>query len=427
MRKKISLLLAILMLVTLLPTAFAESKTVEAVKNTKKVTLDGEEVKVGSYVVEGYNYLKLRDVAAILNAKKCQFDVGYDKEKKLITVALAKAYEKVEGDLAEIKDAKAQAKVEEKKLLVNGEEKELKTALINNYNYMQLRDLGALVGLGVNYDAKNETIVLKSDGKVEEKEEKKDEKKEAEEKTDDNQLTLAKELYDAFVREDLPKLKKIYRDIVGDDANLDSLGKNEDKVGALDLFEINTQEMGIDYHKEYKDIKKTEVKYNDSEIVSYNFNYDNVKSMEAIFLKGDKGTIDEVYFGPAVVVDDAYLKKMEEKNNYTASSLYEMFDALLKDDYKAFTDASFKPYGRVHPEDVSDEELDQYAKEDFDKVQSFIKRIGFDLKSAVRLKTIHKRLDNEWITQVFYKDKNGHNFVIERTATVGADYRYGTF
>ena len=133
------------MLVTLLPTAFAESKTVEATKNTKKVTLDGEEVKVGSYVVEGYNYLKLRDVAAILNAKKCQFDVGYDKEKKLITVALAKAYEKVEGDLAEIKEAKAQAKVEEKKLLVDGEEKEVKTALINGYNYMQLRDLGSLV------------------------------------------------------------------------------------------------------------------------------------------------------------------------------------------------------------------------------------------------------------------------------------------
>ncbi len=168
MKKKISLLLAIVMLVTLLPTAFAESKTVEATKNTKKVTLDGEEVKVGSYVVEGYNYLKLRDVAAILNAKKCQFDVGYDKEKKLITVALAKAYEKVEGDLAEIKEAKAQAKVEEKKLLVDGEEKEVKTALINGYNYMQLRDLGSLVGLDVKYDAKNKVIMLNSDAQAKE-------------------------------------------------------------------------------------------------------------------------------------------------------------------------------------------------------------------------------------------------------------------
>ena len=168
MKKKISLLLAILMLVTLIPTAFAESKTVDAVKNTKKVTLDGEEVKVGAYDVEGYNYLKLRDVAAILNTKKCQFNIGFDKPRMLITVELAKGYEKVEGDLAEIKDEKAKAIVSVKKILVNGEEKEIKTALINEYNYMQLRDLASLVGLDVKYDAKNKVIMLKSDAEAKE-------------------------------------------------------------------------------------------------------------------------------------------------------------------------------------------------------------------------------------------------------------------
>ena len=179
MKKKISLLLAILMLVTLIPTAFAESKTVDAVKNTKKVTLDGEEVMVGAYDVEGFNYLKLRDVAAILNAKKCQFSVGYDEPTKLISVELAKAYEKVEGDLAEIKDEKAKAIVSVKKILVNGEEKEIKTALINEYNYMQLRDLASLVGLDVKYDKVNKVIMLKSDAEVKEEmtEDKKDEKK----------------------------------------------------------------------------------------------------------------------------------------------------------------------------------------------------------------------------------------------------------
>lgn len=169
MKKKISLLLAILMLVTLIPTAFAESKTVDAVKNTKKVTLDGEEVMVGAYDVEGYNYLKLRDIAAILNGKKCQFSVGYDEPTKLISVELTKAYEKLEGDLAEIKDEKAKAIIRVIKILVNGEEKEVKTALINENNYMQLRDLGSLVGLGVGYDKVNKVIMLKSD--AEEKEE----------------------------------------------------------------------------------------------------------------------------------------------------------------------------------------------------------------------------------------------------------------
>lgn len=124
---------------------------------------------VGAYDVEGYNYLKLRDVAAILNGKKRQFDVGYDKPTKLISIELAKAYEKVEGDLAEIKDEKAKAIIRVIKILVNGEEKEVKTALINENNYMQLRDLGSLVGLDVKYDAANKVIMLKSD--AEEKEE----------------------------------------------------------------------------------------------------------------------------------------------------------------------------------------------------------------------------------------------------------------
>ncbi len=190
MKKKISLLLAILMLVTLIPTAFAESKTVDAVKNTKKVTLDGEEVMVGAYDVEGYNYLKLRDVAAILNGKKCQFSVSYDEPTKLISVELAKAYEKVEGDLAEIKDEKAKAIVSVKKILVNGEEKEVKTALINENNYMQLRDLGSLVGLGVKYDQVNKVIQLKSDAEA--KEEKPEEKTEdkKEEKKEESKVEL---------------------------------------------------------------------------------------------------------------------------------------------------------------------------------------------------------------------------------------------
>ena len=204
MKKKISLLLAILMLVTLIPTAFAESKTVDAVKNTKKITLDGEEVMVGAYDVEGYNYLKLRDVAAILNTKKCQFNVGFDKPTKLITVELAKGYEKVEGDLAEIKDEKAKAIVSVKKILVNGEEKEIKTALINEYNYMQLRDLGTLVGLGVGYDKVNKVIQLKSDAEV--KEEKAEEKKE--EKTEDKKEENKDEKKEEVKKEEVKKEAK---------------------------------------------------------------------------------------------------------------------------------------------------------------------------------------------------------------------------
>ena len=247
MKKKISLLLAILMLVTVIPTAFAESKTVDAVKNTKKVTLDGEEVMVGAYDVEGYNYLKLRDVAAILNTKKCQFNVGFDKPTKLITVELAKGYEKVEGDLAEIKDEKAKAIVSVKKILVNGEEKEIKTALINEYNYMQLRDLGSLVGLDVKYDAKNKVIMLNSDAEAKEEEK-------TEEKAEENKEDKKEENKDEKVED--KKDKKV--EIVPEDQWTKKEKKFFESAEALQEVAVDLLNVGLkeDAEQSYKDLVK---------------------------------------------------------------------------------------------------------------------------------------------------------------------------
>lgn len=166
MKKKISLLLAILMLVTLLPTAFAESKTADARKTSQKITLDGQAVDIGAYNIEEHNYVKLRDVAAIMTAKKSQFNVGYDAEKNLVIVETDKPYTKEAGDLEAIKDAKAKAMLEVKKIMVNGEAKDIKTALIKGNNYMQLRDLGRLVGFDVGYDEKTKTVLLSSEVKA---------------------------------------------------------------------------------------------------------------------------------------------------------------------------------------------------------------------------------------------------------------------
>lgn len=161
MKKKISLLLAILMLVTFIPTSFAERKAAEARKNNQRIVLDGKEVKVGSYLVEDYNYIKLRDVAALLNETPNQFDIGFaTKELKTIVLALGEEYEKEDDDLQEIKKEKAKASVGVIQVKVNGELKDLKTALIDGFNYVQLRDLSKLVGFEVGYDAKNKTILI---------------------------------------------------------------------------------------------------------------------------------------------------------------------------------------------------------------------------------------------------------------------------
>lgn len=341
MKKKISLLLAILMLVTLIPTAFAESKTVDAVKNTKKITLDGEEVMVGAYDVEGYNYLKLRDVAAILNAKKCQFSVGYDEPTKLISVELAKAYEKVEGDLAEIKDEKAKAIVSVKKILVNGEEKEIKTALINEYNYMQLRDLGSLVGLDVKYDAKNKVIMLNSDAEAKEEktEEKTDEKKDdkKDEKKDDKKEDKKKyteeenKVFDfliSIINQRIEKFKNF--------ANVPFTGDEEDDFQArlINMSILHGRRLYIDGAHIEKKITMEEGKK--CYIVEFSYPSGGKNTIKAATEEGKEGAVitESLSYSPIIGLIDKSkdirkLSKDELKEKFT-----KVHDAFSANDYK---------------------------------------------------------------------------------------------
>ncbi|WP_019214886.1 hypothetical protein [Fenollaria massiliensis] len=365
MKKKISLLLAILMLVTLIPTAFAESKTVDAVKNTKKVTLDGEEVKIGAYDVEGYNYLKLRDVAAILNTKKCQFNVGFDKPTKLITVELAKGYEKVEGDLAEIKDEKAKAIVSVRKILVNGEEKEIKTALINEYNYMQLRDLGSLVGLDVKYDKVNKVIMLNSDAQAKEEktEEKKDDKKEEktddkkeekvedkkeDKKSDDNVKVIKTDNFDELETAKLDAIIKLHdmfayytKDdyVVGGNAILDAIPFSENMITLKNMAKL----VGTDIYLEDRTVIKRIEEIDGKKYYVAEFKYANGSSIiQKLPFEQDGDNITmETFAGMMALIAKDYEKDsiVKKGSEFITTKVKAFHDALCEKNYKVAAEA----------------------------------------------------------------------------------------
>ena len=164
MKKKISMLLAILMLITIIPTAFADgAKEMKAVKSSQKITLDKEAVEVAAYNIAGSNYLKLRDVAAIMSGKKKQFNIDYNAERKLIVVETGKPYTKLESDLKPIKEASAKAILSEKEIILNGDDEDIDTAFINESNYVKLRDIAKIANFYVGYDEASQTVILKSD------------------------------------------------------------------------------------------------------------------------------------------------------------------------------------------------------------------------------------------------------------------------
>ena len=183
------LLIALALIMVLAPIARAEGQEApmaEAQKSFQPFELDGEEAKIGGYLINANNYYKLRDLAALLNGTDKQFNIVFDDVKKQIALELGKPYEKLDTDLQEMKHDKTKAKMVTNTILVDGKEVELKAALIDRNNYVKLRDLGPVVGFIVDYNRETKAIIVdtKSEAKAEEKAEEKTEDKK-EEKSED--------------------------------------------------------------------------------------------------------------------------------------------------------------------------------------------------------------------------------------------------
>lgn len=254
MKKKISLLLAIVMLVTLLPTAFAESKTVEATKTSQKLTLDGKDVKVGFYNISGSNYIKLRDLAAIFNGTEKKFDISYDKKNNSFIILKERDYKKVKGDLEEIKDEKAEATMSVKKVLINYnpegseiyQEKSAQTALINGNNYLKLRDLADLIDFGITFNKETNTIEILSNwtdktfgGFIGDKFTKEEEKV----------FDAAEKFYNAIANDDKEGQYKYLKEIINQDV-ADEVCEEAIRQMKENLQNLNIKELKKDYKLE---------------------------------------------------------------------------------------------------------------------------------------------------------------------------------
>lgn len=156
MKKRFIILIACLIIFS--ANIFAENVTGE--RTFQKVLLNGQEVKVGSYLINERNYVKLRDMAALLNGSGSQFNVDWDEATGNVIVITGSAYNKLAGDLTTLAAGKVTGQKGNINLLLNGQAKQIETVLINENNYLQLRQLGNLIGLGVDWDEATGAILL---------------------------------------------------------------------------------------------------------------------------------------------------------------------------------------------------------------------------------------------------------------------------
>lgn len=132
---------------------------VTATPNKASVAVDGNAIAIGAYNINGYNYFKLRDIAAALNGTDVNFEVGYDTTAKSIALSSNSAYSATGNELKDTAPTAKKTAIESnQKIILDGAEVSMQAYLIDGYNYFQLRELGKNLGFDVAWDNTSKAI-----------------------------------------------------------------------------------------------------------------------------------------------------------------------------------------------------------------------------------------------------------------------------
>lgn len=132
--------------------------TASANPTNDKLTINGMPATPAAYKIDGANYFKLRDLAALLSGTKCQFNVGWDNATRSVTMTTGQPYQKLDSDLQGRPSVSDTATLSGDVVYANGVKTDLTVYKIGGANFFKLRDLGSLLDFYVGYE--NGTMVI---------------------------------------------------------------------------------------------------------------------------------------------------------------------------------------------------------------------------------------------------------------------------
>ena len=159
MKKLLTMTLALALCLALAAPALAAD---EVMPSPQALVFDGYGVEdFTAYNINGYNYFKLRDIAALMNGTAGEFAVGWDEDTRTVSVTTGGSYVWVGGELEKGADLSATAVPSTQTVLIDGEKCDtLSVYNIGGNNYFRLRDLGEALGFGVDYDEEWNAAIL---------------------------------------------------------------------------------------------------------------------------------------------------------------------------------------------------------------------------------------------------------------------------
>lgn len=129
-----------------------------AMRSDSSLILDGVPVTVSAYNINGNNYFKLRDLAAILNGTQKQFEVTWDGTNSCINLLSNSPYTFAGGELDTSSSSDQNAVFNDSSIYLNGHEIALTAYTIHDHTYFKLRDVASILDFGVTWDAGKNAI-----------------------------------------------------------------------------------------------------------------------------------------------------------------------------------------------------------------------------------------------------------------------------
>ena len=148
--------------VTVVPFIYDKSDAeTKATPTISAITVNGEAIDLENvYTIDGHNYIKLRDMAQMLNGTEKQFEVTWKKEDNTIDLLTNTPYTSVGGELEKDNNEKLKLRFNESKISKDGQKIEFLAYNINNNNYFKLRDIAESFNIGLEWNQKTKGIEI---------------------------------------------------------------------------------------------------------------------------------------------------------------------------------------------------------------------------------------------------------------------------
>ena len=130
--------------------------------STQNLTVDGKAKTLSTYNISGNNFIKLRDLAALLDGTDKEFSISDTASTKKVTLTSDSSYKKLGTELTKLPTAKKSAATTWS-FYLDGTQVKFTAYNIDGANYVMLRDMALFMDFGLTYNGTTRTIAIDTD------------------------------------------------------------------------------------------------------------------------------------------------------------------------------------------------------------------------------------------------------------------------